>query len=145
LVLYSNIILILAIENKEKPIFTALHTLWYRWDSDQRKYIKIIPDCIGEMFSVISLAHWIIEDGYFDNHGRTKTVLLCTESFTKEECVYLQEVLSNYGIKTSLKVRDLQKDTYRIRVSKLSMPLLRELVVPHMHPDFPPVFTLRNL
>jgi len=33
-------------------------------------------------------------------------------------------------------VRDLQKDTYRIRVSKLSMPLLRELVVTHMHPDF---------
>ena len=63
------------------------------------------------MFSVISLAHWIIEDGYFYNHGRTKTVLLCTESFTKAECVCLQEVLANFNIKTSLKVRDLQKDT----------------------------------
>jgi len=46
------------------------------------------------MFSAISLAHWIIEDGYFYNYGRTKTVLLCTESFTKAECVCLQEVLA---------------------------------------------------
>lgn len=92
------------------PIFTALHTLWYRWDNDNRKYIKIIPDCIGEMFSVISLAHWVIEYGYFDNHGRTQTLLLCTESFTKAECVCLQEVLANLGLKTTLKVRDSPRE-----------------------------------
>jgi hypothetical protein len=87
-------------------------------------------------YDCLSRGSWIIEDGYFDNYGRTKTVLLCTESFTKAECVCLQEVLAKFNIKTSLKVRDLQKDTYRIRVSKLSMPLLRELVVTHKHPDF---------
>jgi hypothetical protein len=27
-----------------------------------------------------------MDDGYFDSYGRTKTILLCTESFTKEEC-----------------------------------------------------------
>jgi hypothetical protein len=31
-----------------------------------------------------------MDDGYFDFYGRTKTILICTESFTKEECIILQ-------------------------------------------------------
>ena len=50
------------------------------------------------MLSVISLAYWIIEDGYFDYHGRTKTILLCTESFTKTECIFLQSLLKELKI-----------------------------------------------
>ena len=88
------------------------------------------------MFSPESLAHWIIEDGYFDAYGRVQTILLCTESFTLDECKLLQEVLLGLGIVTTLKVRNSAKGTHRIRVSKKSMPLLRELVTPHMHYDF---------
>ena len=46
------------------------------------------------MFSEISLAYWIMDDGYFDSYGRAQTVLLCTESFTKEECIILQSLLA---------------------------------------------------
>lgn len=77
-----------------------------------------------------------MEDGYFDGHGRTQTVLLCTECFTKEECMLLVKVLHNLGILATLKVRNPSKNTYRIRISKTSMPLLREMVTPHMHPSF---------
>lgn len=77
-----------------------------------------------------------MEDGYFDSHGRTQTLLLCTECFTKSECLLLMDVLSKLGIKSTLKVRNRAKDTYRIRISKTSMPLLRQLVTPHMHPSF---------
>ena len=76
-----------------------------------------------------------MEDGYFDNHGRTKTVLLCTECFTKAECMLLQSVLQSLGINSTLKVRNSTTGTYRIRISKLSMPLLRELVTPYTHPS----------
>lgn len=38
------------------------------------------------------------------------------------------------GINTTL--RNKVKGTYRIRVAKPSMPLLRTLVTPHMHPYF---------
>jgi len=41
------------------------------------------------MLSEISLAYWIMDDGYFDSQGRTKTLLICTESITKEECIIL--------------------------------------------------------
>jgi hypothetical protein len=118
------------------PIFTALHSLWYRFDFETKTFIKVVPSNIGEMFSPVSLAHWIIEDGYFDSYGRTQTVLLCTESFTQRECQLLQTILLNWKIVTTLKVRNKAKNTYRIRVSKRSIPLLRELVIPYMHSEF---------
>jgi hypothetical protein len=47
-----------------------------------------------------------MDDGYFYSHGRTKTLLLCTESFTKEECIILQSLLVKLDIKSTLKVRE---------------------------------------
>nr|YP_009493202.1 LAGLIDADG endonuclease [Ganoderma calidophilum]AWJ63997.1 LAGLIDADG endonuclease [Ganoderma calidophilum] len=88
------------------------------------------------MFSEISLAYWIMDDGYFDSYGRTKTVLLCTESFTKEECIILQSLLEKLNIKSTLKVRDKINDSYRIRISKTSMDRVISLVKPYMHKDF---------
>ena len=94
------------------------------------------------MFSAVSLAYWIMDDGYFDSFpsfaraGRCQTIILCTESFTKTECILLQSLLLDLGIKTTLKIRNKEKDTYRIRFSKKSMPLVKELVTAHMHKDF---------
>ena len=76
-----------------------------------------------------------MDDGYFDNHGRTNTIFLCTESFAKQECFLLQSLLSSYRIKTTLKIRNKDKDTYRIRISKTSVRLVRDLVKSHMHED----------
>jgi len=61
-------------------LFSSLHDLWYRWDQEANTYVKIVPISIGDWFSARSLAHWIMEDGYFDSHGsvRTQTILLCT-------------------------------------------------------------------
>ena len=121
---------------KTHPLFTALHSLWYKWDVEKNKFIKIVPLNISEMFSEISLAYWIMDDGYFDSYGRTKTVLLCTESFTKEECIILQSLLEKLNIKSTLKVRDKINDRYRIRISKTSMDRVISLVKPYMHKDF---------
>lgn len=77
-----------------------------------------------------------MEDGYFDSYGRSQTILLCTECFTKAECILLIQVLSGLGIQATLKVRNRNKDTYRIRISKTSMPLVRKLVTSHMHSHF---------
>lgn len=118
------------------PLFASLHSIWYRWDEVQSKYIKIIPLNIADMFSAVSLAYWIMDDGYFDSYGRCQTIILCTESFTKTECILLQSLLLDLGIKTTLKIRNKEKDTYRIRFSKKSMPLVKELVTAHMHKDF---------
>jgi hypothetical protein len=42
---------------KTHPLFTALHSLWYKWDDAKNKFIKIVPLNISEMFSSISLAY----------------------------------------------------------------------------------------
>jgi hypothetical protein len=77
-----------------------------------------------------------MDDGYFDSHGRTQTVLLCTESFSKEECIYLQSVFEKLSIKSTLKIRDKINNRYRIRISKTSMDRVIYLVRPYMHKDF---------
>jgi hypothetical protein len=121
---------------KTHPLFTALHSLWYKWDNVENKFIKIVPLNISEMFSEISLAYWIMDDGYFDHHGRTQTVLLCTESFTKEECIILQSVLEKLEVKSTLKVRDKNNNKYRIRISKTSINKVFSLVKPYMQKEF---------
>ena len=68
--------------------------------------------------------------------GRAKTVLLCTESFTKEECIILQSLLEKLNIKSTLKIRDKINNKYRIRISKTSMDILTLLVKDHIHTDF---------
>lgn len=88
------------------------------------------------MFSEISLAYWIMDDGYFDSHDRTKTLLICTESITKEECIILQSVLVKLNIKSTLKVRDKVNNKYRIRISKTSTDRVIFLVKPYRHIDF---------
>jgi hypothetical protein len=53
---------------------------WYEIKDGER--IKKVPD-IGYLikhFNEASLSHWIMNDGYWDG-----TVILCTESFSKEE------------------------------------------------------------
>jgi hypothetical protein len=124
------------LRTRTHPIFTTLHSLWYKWDNAKNKFIKIVPLNISELFSEISLAYWIMDDGYFDSHGRTQTIFLCTESFTKEECIILQSVLEKLGIKSTLKVRDKINNIYRIRISKTSMHRVIYLVKQHMHKDF---------
>lgn len=76
-----------------------------------------------------------MEDGYFDQSGRSQCTIFCTECYTKADCLLLIQVLESWGIKATLKRRNKANDTYRIRVSKLSMPRLIELVQPHMLPE----------
>jgi LAGLIDADG DNA endonuclease family/Proton-conducting membrane transporter len=119
---------------RQLPLFTILHSIWYRWDPILNRYVKVVPLCIDGMFSTISLAHWITEDGYFNTWEQT--IWLCTECFTMEECQRLQLVLLKLGINSTLSVRNRSNNTFRIRISKLSMLHLITIVKPHMHKDF---------
>ena len=72
-----------------------------------------------------------MDDGYLYSHGRTHTVLLCTESFSKEKCIILQSVLEKLNKKFTLKVRDKNNNRY-----KTSMYRIISLVKPYMHNNF---------
>ena len=113
------------------PCFNYYRNIFYNSDN-----LKIIPSNIQNLLSPRGLAYWIMDDGYFDSYGRTKTVLLCTESFTKDECIILQSLLEKLDIKSTLKVRDKIHNRYRIRISKTSMDRVISLVKPYIHKDF---------
>ena len=123
-------------KTKTHTLYTTLHSIWYKKDDKLNKFIKIVPVNIKDMFSEISLAYWIMDDGYFDSYGRAKTVILCTESFKEEECILLQSVLEELNIKSTLKIRNKINNRYRIRISKTSMDRVISLVKPYMHKDF---------
>jgi len=123
-------------KTKTHPLYTALHSIWYKKDDETNKFIKIVPLNISEMFSEISLPYWIRDDGYFDSYGRAQTVILCTESFTEEECLILQSLLEKLSIKSTLKIRSKINNRYRIRISKTSMDRVILLVKPYIHKDF---------
>src|SRR5687767_4992361 len=75
-----------------------------------------------------ALAHWIMGDG-----GKSKDGLkFCTDSFTIQDVVLLMNVLIiRYGLKCSLQFQS--PNYYRIYIKTKSMPLLRSIVLPHMH------------
>lgn len=45
-------------------------------------------------------------------------------------------MLLSLGLDSALALRNRERDTYRIRISKVSTLLLRDLVAPHIRPEF---------
>ena len=84
------------------------------------------------MFGPASLAILIIDDGY----ATRNTIILCTENFSKQECLLLVNLLSRFGMNSFIKIRNKLKDRNRIHISSLSMPIVQDLVKEHFYPSF---------
>jgi len=98
---------------------------------------KIVPINIEELLTARGLAHWIMGDGfYMTSRG---VIVLCTESFTKEETNLLIAALKNkFDIKATFNKRVLSTglDGWRIRISKKSMKKVTTIVDPYIIPEF---------
>jgi hypothetical protein len=93
---------------------------------------KILPplDVLIDILTPEALAHVIMGDGTRLGSG----LVICTDSFSVEEVSRLMTVLYvRYGIDSTLRYASGKPRIY-IRAS--SMPTLRNLVRPHMHPSF---------
>ena len=53
---------------------------------------KRIPLNIGDELTHKGLAHWIMDDGYWENDS--STVFLCTDNFTLDEISLLIKILT---------------------------------------------------
>lgn len=72
---------------KQLAEISQFYTVWYK--EINGKYIKKLPLNIEELLTFVGLAHWIMEDGYFDYY----TTVLYTDNFSKEEVLNLIGVL----------------------------------------------------
>jgi hypothetical protein len=109
------------------PLFNKMRTAWYPEGK------KTLPPTIYKDTTGISLAFWIMGDGYWDN--TENTIFLCTENFTLED---IQTLLNILRIKFQLVVGTTKRGKgFRLRFSKreLNIRKLRALVQPHMHPS----------
>jgi hypothetical protein len=85
---------------------------------------------IFDLLTPAALAQGILCDGVCRNPG----IALCTVSFTVEEVVRLMNVLLvRYQLDCTLFFHGKNNTQPRIYIRSKSMPLLRSIVLPHMH------------
>lgn len=111
--------------------FTPLRLRCISRAGEEKK--KIIPSNIQDLLTPRGLAHLIMGDGFCYNG----VIILCTESFTKEEQELLITALDKkYGIKATLnkRVSSSGVEGFRIRISKKSLDKLVSLVEPYFIP-----------
>jgi len=95
------------------------------------KYVKIVPQCIGELLTPGALAFWIQDDG---QHVKRGGVTLCTDNYTENEVLILKSVLeSKYKLQCSIHNKNPIKGYYRIYISAKSLPILQPLVSNYFH------------
>lgn len=113
------------------PCFNPYYDFFYNGKT------KIVPLNIEELLTARGLAHWIMGDGFYMTSSGV--IVLCTESFTKEEINILIAALNNkFGIKATLNKRVLSTglNGWRIRISKKSMEKVTTIVDPYIIPEF---------
>lgn len=72
-----------------------------------------------------------MEDG---NYNKDKNVIfLSTDSFSEADCQKLVKAISTLSIVRTVNKHSKKNNTFRIRISRKSMPLLVHLIKPHMH------------
>jgi hypothetical protein len=109
------------------PIFTELSSMFY--NSEGRKILPPLVVLI-DILTPVALAHVIMGDETRHGNG----LIICTDSFSVEEVSRLMTVLYvRYDIDSTLRYYRGKPQIY-IRTS--SMPTLRNLVRPYMHPSF---------
>jgi hypothetical protein len=106
------------------PCFNELYELFYPNGE------KVLPANIGELFTPLSLAYWLCDDGCFDRGA----IIISTNSFSKAEVNLLINVLKNkFNLQCTI---NKQGSAFRIRISVNSLPavqaLLKDIVPPMM-------------
>jgi hypothetical protein len=115
--------------------FSTLKYHLFNWVRDDfykkidSKYIKIVPKNSYENLTEIGLAFWIMDDGSYNKIKQN--LILCTDSYSKEDVLFLIEILKNkFGLSCGIinykKTKD-GRDSYRIRINKSSIPKLIKL------------------
>jgi hypothetical protein len=114
------------------PIFVYYHKMFYIWDENSQRYVKIIPKNIDSLITPVVLAHLIMGDG---NLKKGESIIrIYTNSFTRLEVEMLASTItSRLGIETKA-VHD-RNGQYMLSIKKSQIEKVRLLLSPYMHPS----------
>jgi len=118
--------------SRQLPFLSKIHNLWYTKINGKKK--KILPQNIEKLLTPISIAHWIMGDGYFTYN----TVQICTDNFSLKEVNKLIEVLyKKFGLVSNKRIRHNPNGNivWRIRIEPDSLEKLKKLIIQHFIPE----------
>ena len=118
------------LKTKSLPVFLPFFDMFYKWDTNLNKNIKIVPIDIIEYMDPIVLAYLIMGDGNWDK-GRNR-VRIYTNSFTKEEVTSLS-IAINSKLNIYTGVLHDRKDQWILTIGAKNLELLRDTVSNHFH------------
>lgn len=104
------------------PCFTELYDIFYV------NGVKVIPNNIYELLTLVDFAQLILGDGGF----KSKEIYLCTDSYAIQDVVRLMNVLIiRYELKCTLHKASNGKG-YRIYISRNPVGRVTEIVLPYL-------------
>nr|YP_010714100.1 LAGLIDADG homing endonuclease [Fuscoporia gilva]WDD39663.1 LAGLIDADG homing endonuclease [Fuscoporia gilva] len=110
------------------PVFNQYFEMFYIYNIEKNKNVKIIPKNISNLLNPVVLAYLIMTDGNFDK--TRNRVRIYTNSYIKEDVERLaQAIRTKLGI--NAKVLHDRKDQWIITIGSKQLSLLREIVSPH--------------
>jgi len=118
------------LKTKSLPVFVQYYDMFYEFNEDLNKYIKIIPTNIFEFMDPIVLAYLIMTDGNFDK-GRNR-VRIYTNSYKKEDVHNLALVI-NKKLKIYTGVLYDRNNQWILTIGAKNLDLLRKTVYKYFH------------
>jgi len=118
------------LKTKSLPLFVPYFSMFYDFNEDLSKYVKIIPKNIFEYMNPIVLAYLIMTDGNFDK-GRNR-VRIYTNSYKKEEVQRLALAINDkFNIYTGV-LHD-RNNQWILTIGAKNLTLLRDTVSDYFH------------
>ena len=81
------------LKTKTLPLFNIYHTIFYIFNSDRNKFVKVVPNDIENIMNPIVLAYLIMSDGNYDK--LRKRVRIYTNSYSKQDVEKLQKAIND--------------------------------------------------
>jgi len=108
--------------------FNWLHEMFYKWDSSQNKFIKIVPSNLNDYLNPMALAIWFMSDGY----KAGDSVRIATNCFTLHEIQELCKILAlSYNLIATPQSGGVNKG-HILYIHKKSIETFTNLVKPYM-------------
>ena len=116
------------LKTKSLPVFNLYFNMFYKYNTEKDKYVKIIPKNISDLLNPVVLAYLIMTDGNFDK--TRNRVRIYTNSYIKEDVERLAKAINTkLGIYAGV-LHD-RKDQWIITIGSKQLSLLREIVSHH--------------
>lgn len=113
-----------AVRNPHKSSLSRWHAHFYKSGR------KIVPPNISSPLSPLAVAVWFMDDGAADYAG----VTFQTHNFRRAEVDLLAEALEDqFQLATNVRGN---RGCWIVYVKAVSLPLMREILEPHLLPDF---------